>query len=219
VDSATLLAFAGAWGALVVLPGPDTALVAGMGVARGRRPAIGAALGSLSALAIHVTAAGLGVSALLAQSATAFTVLKLVGAAYLVVLGLRLVFHDRSGVDAEVAEAEHDAEAAIAATARRGALGPAYRRGILTGALNPKSAIFFLTFLPQFLDPHSALAPQVLVLGLITLVIAGLWHGVLIAAASRLRRAAAAPRVQALVERATGTVFVVLGARLATITR
>lgn len=213
MDSGTLLAFAGAWGALVVLPGPDTALVAGMGVARGRRAAIGAALGSLSALTIHVTAAGLGVSALLAQSAAAFTVLKLVGAAYLTFLGLRLVFHER-----------HDnAERPFVPPQDRGngrstALAPAYRRGILTGALNPKSAIFFLTFLPQFLDRDAAVAPQVLVLGVITLLIAGLWHTVIIAAASRLRRAASAPRVQAVVERVTGSIFVLLGARLATVT-
>lgn len=212
MELGTVAAFAGAWGALVVLPGPDTALVAGLGVTRGRRPAVGAALGSVTALALHVLAAGLGVSALLAQSATAFTVLKLVGAAYLVVLGLRLILHDRPG-DGDVAPP-------VPAPRRRLALPESsYARGVLTGALNPKSALFFLTFLPQFLDPDAAVAPQILVLGVVTLAIAALWHVLLIAAAGRLREAASAPRVQAVVERLTGTIFVVLGTRLATASR
>jgi len=207
MELGTVLAFAGAWGALVVLPGPDTALVAGLGVTRGRRPAVGAALGSLTALGLHITAAGLGVSALLAQSAAAFTVLKLVGAAYLVFLGLRLILHDPPA----------PGTAPAAPPRRRLALPESsFARGVLTGALNPKSALFFLTFLPQFLDPDAALAPQILVLGVVTVVLAAVWHGVLIAAAARLRQAASAPRVQAIVERLTGTVFVVLGSRLAT---
>lgn len=210
MELATILAFAGAWGALVVLPGPDTALVAGLGVARGRGPAIGAAFGSLTALGLHITAAGLGLSALLAQSATAFTVLKLVGAAYLVFLGLRLILSDGPG-ETPAAEAP--------ARRRLGLPESSYARGVLTGALNPKSALFFLTFLPQFLDPDAAVAPQILVLGVVTVAIAGLWHALLILAAGRLRQAASAPRVQTVVERLTGTVFVVLGSKLATASR
>ena len=90
---------------------------------------------------------------------------------------------------------------------------------MLTGLLNPKSALFFLTFLPQFLDPTSASAPQFAVLGLVVVLVAGLWHAALTALAGRLRRVVDRPRVRARFERLTGTVFVVLGSKLATVSR
>ncbi|MEJ7787965.1 MAG: LysE family transporter, partial [Solirubrobacteraceae bacterium] len=91
MDPAVLLAYAGAWGALAVLPGPDTALTLKHAVVGGRAPALRTTLGSCTALLFHVLAAGLGLSAILAQSATAFTVVKVLGAAYLAYLGLRLI--------------------------------------------------------------------------------------------------------------------------------
>lgn len=203
-----LLAFAAAWGALVVLPGPDTALVVARTVGSGRRAGTIAAVGSLLALAVHVTLAAVGLSAVLAQSTAAFTVLKIAGAIYLVALGLRMILAD------EPAESTIDAVPAAPASIARG-----LRQAILTGLLNPKSAIFFLTFLPQFIDRDSALAPQFAVLGLVTVAIAGLWHVALIALAGRLRTAASSPRLRARFERLTGTAFVVLGSRLATVSQ
>lgn len=205
MDLGTLLAFCAAWGALVVLPGPDTALVAGLGMTRGRRPAVGAALGSCTALAIHCTAAGIGASALLASSAELFTVLKLAGAVYLCVLGLRLI------LAREPAPAD-DAAAPPSATCF-------FFKGVTTGVLNPKSGLFFLTFLPQFLDPDAPLAPQLALLTGLTVLLAALWHAALVVAAARLRSAASRPRVREVVERLTGTIFVVLASRLATATR
>jgi threonine/homoserine/homoserine lactone efflux protein len=204
-----LLAFAASWAALVVLPGPDTALVVARTIGTGRRAGFLAAAGSLTALAAHVVFAAVGVSAIIAQSAEAFTVLKLVGAAYLVVLGLRLVLSD--------APAAQDGEEAGAAPPRRAVV--AFRQAVLTGVLNPKSALFFLTFLPQFVDPDQAAAPQFLALGAITLLLAGLWHLTLIAVSGRLRRVVERPRARAVFERLTGTAFVVLGSKLATVTR
>jgi threonine/homoserine/homoserine lactone efflux protein len=200
-----LIAFVGAWAALVVLPGPDTALVIARTIGTSRRAGVIAALGSLTALAGHVTFAAFGLSALVAQSATAFSVLKLVGAAYLIVLGLRLV----------LADAPDHAPAPAPATKRH----VGFRQAVLTGLLNPKSALFFLTFLPQFLDPSSPAAPQFAVLGLLTVIIAGLWHVALIALAGRLREVVSRPRTRARFERLTGTVFVVLGSKLATASR
>ena len=203
-----LLPFLGAWAALVVLPGPDTALVIARTIGISRRAGIIAALGSLTALAGHVTLAAVGLSAVVAQSAAAFSVLKLAGAAYLIVLGLRLVLADDPAAPGD-APAE--------ASARRRHAG--FRQAVLTGLLNPKSAIFFLTFLPQFLDPTSPTAPQFAVLGLVVVVVAGLWHAALIALAGRLRRVVDRPRVRARFERLTGTAFVVLGSKLATVSR
>lgn len=200
----TLLPFAAAWAALVVLPGPDTALVVARAVGTSRAAGLLAAAGSLTALAAHIAFAAVGVSAIIASSAEAFTVLKLAGAAYLVVLGLRLVL----------------AEPAPATTpAPPLPTGRAFRQAVLTGLLNPKSAIFFLTFLPQFVDRGAPAAPQFLVLGVVTIAIAGVWHLVLIALAGRLRAVAATPVARARFERLTGTAFVVLGTRLATANR
>ena len=211
MSAETMLPFVAAWAALVVLPGPDTALVVARTIGRGRRDGIVAATGSLAALAAHVTFAAVGVSAIIASSAEAFTVLKLAGAAYLVVLGLRLVLADPPA-DGEPAAAPGDAPRPVS-------LAAGLRQACLTGLLNPKSALFFLTFLPQFVDRDAATAPQFLVLGAIVVAVAGLWHVVLIAVAGRLRTVAARPAVRARFERLTGTVFVVLGSKLATAKR
>ena len=201
----TLLAFVAAWAALVVLPGPDTALVVARSVGSGRRAGLLAAGGSLTALAAHVVFAAVGLSAVIASSADAFTALKLIGAAYLIFLGLRLVLAD--------APAEAAPERPPLRTSR------AFRQAVLTGLLNPKSALFFLTFLPQFIDRGAPTAPQFALLGVIVVAIAGIWHLALIALAGRLRTLTAHPAARARFERLTGTVFVVLGSRLATASR
>lgn len=200
----TLLTFAAAWAALVVLPGPDTALVVARSIGTSRAAGLLAAAGSLTALTAHVIFAAIGVSAVIASSAEAFTALKLAGAVYLIVLGLRLVLADAP-------------EETAPSTATR--TGTAFRQAVLTGLLNPKSALFFLTFLPQFIDRAAPAAPQFVVLGVIVVALAGAWHLALIAVASQLRDLASRPTWRARFERLTGTVFVVLGSRLATASR
>lgn len=209
MEPAVLYAYAGAWGALVVLPGPDTALTLKHAIIGGRGPALRTALGSVTALMTHVLAAGLGLSAILAQSAAAFTTIKLLGAGYLAYLGLRLILA-RGTADTDTPPAE-------GRTPRRGS-GP-YVQGVLTGLLNPKSALFFLTFLPQFLDPDRPIAGQLAVLAPLTVAIAGVWLMVIVALAARARSLAARPRVQEVVQRLTGTAFVVIATRLAGATR
>lgn len=205
-----LFAFVGAWAALVVLPGPDTALVIARTIGTNRRAGIIAAIGSLTALAGHVAFAAVGLSAVVAQSATAFSVLKFAGAAYLILLGLRLVLADApdAAPDTSVPQFQRPS--------RRRA---GFRQAVLTGLLNPKSALFFLTFLPQFVDPTAPAAPQFALLGLVVVVVAGLWHAALIALAGRFRDVVARPRAKARFERLIGTVFVVLGSKLATASR
>ncbi len=205
MEPTVLLAYAGAWGALAVLPGPDTALTLKHAIVGGRAPALRTTLGSCTALLFHVLAAGLGLSAILAQSAAAFTVVKVLGAAYLAYLGLRLIL------------SRTDPDAGAAPTAeprtRRRTTSP-YAQGVLTGLLNPKSALFFLTFLPQFIDPDRPVAGQLAILAPLTVAIAAVWLLAIIALAGRARRLAERPRIQEVFQRLTGTAFVVIATRL-----
>ena len=204
MEPAVLLAYAGAWGALVVLPGPDTALTLKHAIVGGRASALATALGSCCALLFHVLAAGLGLSAILAQSAAAFTTIKLLGAGYLAYLGLRLIL------------ARSDAGAAVSTPGkapRRGA-GP-YVQRILIWLFSPHSTRFFRSFLPQFLDPDAPIAGQLAILAPLTVAIAGVWLLGIIALAGRARALAARPRVQEIFQRLTGTAFVVIATRLA----
>src|SRR6476619_6049703 len=124
--------------ALAVVPGPAVTYIVTQSVDKGRRAGLVSALGVASGGLVHVTAAIVGLSALIASSATAFTAIKLVGAAYLIVVGIRRIF----GKDED--------EAAEAAPAERRRL---YRQCAVVNVLNPKTALFFLAFLRQFGDP------------------------------------------------------------------
>ena len=143
--------------ALVIcaIPGPAVLYILSKGVRGGRRTALTAVLGVHGGTLVHITAAVLGLSALVMSSATAFNTVKLVGAAYLIVLGLsRLV---RGGEGSLVQ--------------RDGDLRHVFRQGVVVEALNPKTAVFFLAFLPQFADPSRPIAPQIAVLGLLWLAV------------------------------------------------
>ncbi|MDP3714644.1 MAG: LysE family translocator [Mycobacteriales bacterium] len=209
MDTTTLAAFAGAVFLLALTPGPDTALALRWTLVSGRRQGWLVALGSMTGVTVHLTAALLGVSAVLATSATAFTALKLAGAVYLTVLGLRLL----------LTRATPEGEAPPPRRTGRVLPESAYLQGVLSGTLNPKTALFFLTLLPQFVDVSSTRAWELPLLGLVALVVmAVFWVGFLAlvgGAQSVVRR----PRVQQWVERVTGGVFVALGARLAVAAR
>jgi threonine/homoserine/homoserine lactone efflux protein len=143
--------------ALVIcaIPGPAVLYILSKGVQGGRRTALTAVLGVHGGTLVHITAAVLGLSALVMSSATAFNTVKLAGAAYLIVLGLsRLV---RGGEGSLVQ--------------RDGDLRHVFRQGVVVEALNPKTAVFFLAFLPQFADPSRPIAPQIAVLGLLWLAV------------------------------------------------
>ncbi len=158
-DLSTLALFAAAALALAVVPGPAVLYIVARSVDQGRLAGLVSALGIGVGSLVHVTAATIGLSSLLASSATAFTIVKYAGAAYLILLGIhRLLTRE------EVAE--------VAARPPR-ALGKIFRDGVVVNVLNPKTALFFLAFLPQFVDPDKGAATlQILVLGLIFTVIA-----------------------------------------------
>jgi threonine/homoserine/homoserine lactone efflux protein len=196
------LAFVVASAVLLAIPGPTVLLVVSYALGHGRRAAAatvaGVALGDLTAM----TCSMLGVGALLASSAALFTALKWAGAAYLVYLGIRLW---RAPVLPAAASA---AAAPEPATRPMRILAHAY----VVTALNPKSVVFFVAFLPQFLDPAAAVVPQMLVFGATFLVLASLNALGYALMASAARGAVRRPAVQRAVNRVGGSLLIGAGA-------
>ena len=192
---------------LNVMPGPDSLLIMTRSASQGWRAGSAAALGIGTGTFVHIVAAALGLSAILATSAAAFTVVKLVGAAYILYLAAGMLFSRRDSGDRN---AQLPALAALP-------YGRIYAQGILTNVLNPKVALFFLAFVPQFIDahaPHKALA--FLVLGTIFNLNGMLWcNGLAIFTAQVSARIKPNPAVKQWLNRATGGLFVWLGVKLA----
>jgi threonine/homoserine/homoserine lactone efflux protein len=196
-DAGTFAVFAAASLALAVVPGPAVLYIVAQSVHGGRRAGVVSAFGVVTGSMFHVVAAVVGLSAVLAASAEAFTAVKLVGAAYLVWLGIRAILSRDDRI------AGRDAESSLART---------YRRGVVVNILNPKTALFFLAFLPQFVDPDGSTRGQLAVLGvtfaLIALTTDLIWALVAGTAGAVLRRSRTFLRVQRYV---SGTIFVGLG--------
>lgn len=190
---------------LNITPGPDTAYVVGRSVQLGWRGGAAAALGVACGCLVHVFAAAIGLSALLAASSVAFTAVKWIGAAYLCYMGLRLLM-----------TADATAAAAPVETGPVG-LRTVFWQGALTNALNPKVALFFLAFLPQFVaadSPHKALA--FVLLGILFNINGTLWNlGVAVVTARAAHRMRESRRAVAWINRTLGAVFVYLGVRVA----
>jgi threonine/homoserine/homoserine lactone efflux protein len=199
----SLIAYLVAAALLTVTPGLDTALVLRSATVEGRRSAALAAIGIALGCLIWGASVALGIGALLAASAVAFTVLKWAGAAYLVVLGARLILKPRRTM-----------APGAAATPHAGTLAP-LRRGLLSNLLNPKVGVFYVSFLPQFAPPGVPVAPYMFMLACIHVVMGLAWAGVLIAATVPIGRWLARPGVVSLMDRLTGCLFVAFGARLA----
>jgi threonine/homoserine/homoserine lactone efflux protein len=196
--TATIALFSLAALALIVVPGPAVTYVVTQSLDKGRSAGLLSALGIACGGLVHVAAAAIGISALIASSAEAFTVVKLVGAAYLIVLGLiRLA-----------GRGEGDDEEAVAAAPSR-----LFWQGAVVNVLNPKTALFFLAFLPQFVDPgRGPIALQAALLGTLFVVIAvfsdSTYAVVTAALADRVRGSRRARQVRRYV---TGSIFVALG--------
>ena len=199
-SAGTLALFSLAALALIVVPGPAVLYIVAQSIDGGRVAGLLSALGVAVGGLVHVTAAAIGLSALLLSSATAFTVVKLAGAGYLIGLGLYtlLVRKEDSG---DVVRPE-----------RR--LRRSFVQGVVVNVLNPKTALFFIAFLPQFVDRDAgSVAAQLLVLGLVFVALAvvsdSLWALAAGSAASRLR---SSKRFLAVRRYVSGSVFVGLGA-------
>jgi threonine/homoserine/homoserine lactone efflux protein len=191
---------------LNVTPGPDMAYIVGRSVQLGWRGGVMAALGISTGCLSHVFAAAIGLSALLLASATAFTAVKWLGAAYLCYVGLTMLL-SRARAPDNAAPGENNSVT----------LSRVFWQGALTNVLNPKVALFFLAFLPQFVDAeaqHKALA--FLALGLIFIFNGTLWCvSVAIVAARASGRVKKSGRTMDFLNRGLGALFVYLGARIA----
>jgi threonine/homoserine/homoserine lactone efflux protein len=205
-----LLAFSIVTAALVVAPGADMALVTRQTLVGGRRAALATTAGIAAGCLVHAVASSLGLSVILARSALAFEVVKLAGAAYLVALGalaLRDAWRGRSPGASEAAAA------APAPGAAR--LHGAFVQGALTNVLNPKVALFYLTFLPQFVDPAGRPLPQLLLLAGVHIGMGLVWLTVYAGAVSRLAALLRRPPVRRAFDGMVGALLVLLGVRLA----
>jgi threonine/homoserine/homoserine lactone efflux protein len=193
---------------LAVTPGPGIFYVAARTLAGGRAEGIASSFGTGLGGMAHVLAGSLGVSALVLTSAELFTVLKLAGAAYLVWLGLRTL---------RAARRDALAAAGIAAPAPPVGARRAFREGVLVEALNPKTAAFFLAFVPQFLDPAAGqVAVQFAVLGTVSVALNTLADVVVAYAAAGIRSGVAArPGLVRRLREASGAAMVALGLGLA----
>jgi len=202
-DWSTLAVFSAAALLLLVIPGPAVLYIVAQSVSRGRVAGLASMAGIQVGGLVHVAAAALGLSALVVHSATAFNVVKYAGAAYLVFLGVRRLLG-------------RDPNARDGAPQERG-LRSLFAQGIVVNVLNPKTALFFIAFLPQFVDPHESTRGQLALLGAIFVLIALtsdlMWALVAGTAGAVLRKSRTFLRVQRYV---SGTIFVGLGALAAT---
>ena len=198
----SLVAFLIAALVLAVTPGPSITYVVARTVAGGRSEGLASCIGTGIGGLLHVLAAALGLSLLVAESALAFGLLKYLGAAYLVYLGVRLLLR-------------RDAAFVLPGVKAQGA-ARALREGILVEALNVKTALFFLAFLPQFVTPAMPLAPQLVLLGSVCVVLNTLADVAAVFAAQRLLSSGPARAARArLLTRASGLTMMGLGAFLA----
>lgn len=198
----SLITFLIAAAILALTPGPGIAYVVARTVAGGRGEGLASCLGTGVGGMVHVLAAALGLSLAVAQSAMAFDLVKYVGAAYLVYLGIRMLLRK---------EAAAAAEAVVAGGTRR-----AFLDGVLVEVLNVKTALFFLAFLPQFVAPTEPLVPQLALLGSICVALNTLVDVVAVFAAQRLLGTKAARTARArLLTRLSGVTMLALGVFMA----
>jgi threonine/homoserine/homoserine lactone efflux protein len=208
LDPSQLALYVAAAFVLAVTPGPGIFYVAARALAGGRAEGVASSFGTGLGGMVHVVAGSLGVSAVVLASAELFTALKLVGAGYLIWLGLRTL-----------QAARRDASAVLAEGRAAPPIGPrrAFREGVLVEALNPKTAAFFLAFVPQFVGPaQGSVALQFLVLGFVSVMLNTLADiGVAFAAGSIREGAASRPALIRRLREASGAAMVALGVGLA----
>ena len=184
---------------LWLTPGPDTIYILGRSIAQGRRAGVISALGIGAGLLIHTSFAAFGLSAILATSAWAFSVIKIAGAVYLVYLGVQLL-------------RRNDARPAASGVTPLDSSWRIFRQALLTNALNPKVAVFFLAFLPQFVDRADPGPLPFLFLGAVFVVGGTAWClGQAVFAASVTRTMRRNPSMLKRLERLSGCLYILLG--------
>ncbi|KIV51654.1 lysine transporter LysE [Aneurinibacillus migulanus] len=190
---------------LIILPGPDTGLVTQNTIAQGRRGGVQTALGSISGVIIHTLAAVVGLSAIIVKSAFLFSIFKYVGAFYLIYLGIMSLWAIKKK---GIAIADNKNE-------KKNASLSAFRQGFLTNVLNPKVAVFFLTFLPQFLEPGSNTFLQFLIMGLTYAALTLIWFLMYVYLIHSINVWMKKPSVQRAIQGISGIVLLSFGIKLA----
>ena len=180
-DSTVILAFVAASLVVLVTPGPGVFYVVARSVAQGRRAGLISALGLSAGALVHVLAAAVGLSAILLTSATAFGVVKILGAGYLIYLGLKALFA-RGAAAPGIGKPDPVSASRL------------FTDGVMVSVLNPKIAVFFLAFLPQFVDPgQGSVTPQILLLGLLYAALAVVTDGTYALLAGSLKQRLGGP--------------------------
>ncbi|MEO8888227.1 MAG: LysE family translocator [Jatrophihabitantaceae bacterium] len=198
-----VLAFTFAAALIVLLPGPDTLVVVRNIMRGGRRQGVLTAIGNLCGLAMWVSAAALGLAAVLRASETGYEALRIAGAMYLVWLGIQAFGTARSGGGVERPE-------------RSGVLGSGFGAGLLTNLLNPKVGVFFVTFLPGFVPRGHSVGLTTLLFGAIFVVITAAYWVLLVGVAAKVTAWMTTPQVRRRLDVITGTILVGFGLRLVT---
>lgn len=205
VDEKTLLLYLPAMLAITLAPGADTLFVVATALRSGARGGVLAATGIISGGIVHITAATIGLSALILKSALAFSILKYVGAAYLIYLGIRALL------------SRETIEGAQGSTQAEPLNNRVFLQGFITNVTNPKVAIFMLAFLPQFVSPaRGPIWTQLVELGALWYVAGLIWLGLVGFTAGRARRSVSASAgIRRAFKYATASIFVGLGIRVA----
>ena len=190
---------------LNLTPGTDTMYILTRSIAQGRRAGIYSVLGITSGTVVHTLFASFGLSIILAKSATAFIVVKYLGVAYLVFLGVKMIIN-KNILDNDIHKSKKQDMWII------------YRQAVLTNVLNPKVALFFLAFLPQFINPANADGPLPFILLGITFMTTGtIWCFFLAFASSQITRTLRNnERIGKLMQKISGMIFIALGLKLLT---
>jgi RhtB (resistance to homoserine/threonine) family protein len=191
---------------LIILPGPDTAIATKNTLTVGRSGGLKTALGTCCALLIHTSAAVLGLSAIIVKSALLFSVFKYVGAVYLIYLGVKTLWSLK--IREEAASVEMNTDKQFENTS-------CFKQGFLTNILNPKVAVFFLTFLPQFVDPGSNTFIPFLIMGITYTVLTSIWFLLYVYLINQISAFMKRPKAQNMIEGITGTILIGFGIKLA----
>jgi threonine/homoserine/homoserine lactone efflux protein len=210
----TVVVFAGVCFLLAMVPGPGAMVILRQAIGAGRRPAFLALAGNETALMLWGLAAATGLTALITASEVAYSVLRVVGAAVLLFLGVQAILQSRRSREGELAPAPQVADRA-AQPAPGSSPWRSYSTGLVTNLTNPKAAVFALSFLPQFVHPGAPVLPTVAGLGVVWALVDALWFTGVIWFIGRARVFITRPSVWRRLTRLSGIVLIALGLRLA----
>lgn len=191
---------------LIILPGPDTAIATKNTLTAGKMGGLKTALGTCCALLIHTSAAVLGLSAIIVKSALLFSVFKYVGAVYLIYLGVKTLWSLKR--KEEVPTIKMNTKSKFQNTS-------CFKQGFLTNILNPKVAVFFLTFLPQFVDSGSNTFTPFLIMGITYTLLTAVWFLLYVYLINQISVFMKRPKTQNIIEGITGTILIGFGVKLA----